>query len=101
MDRRPELHTKFEELLGTRHVYFQPPRSVRLVYPCIIYSLNRIDVKHADNTMYLGKPGYTVTIVSPDPDYPLVYELLKLPYCSFSSFYTADDLNHWVLEIYY
>lgn len=101
MDRRPELHEQFKALLGSSHVYFQPPRNVRLVYPCIIYGLNRVDVKYADNAMYLGKIGYTVTVVSQDPDYPLWYELLKLPLCRFDRFYTADDLNHWVLEIYY
>ena len=101
MDRRPELHEKFKALLGSDRVYFQPPRNVRLVYPCIIYDLNMVDIKYADNTMYLGKKGYTVTVISPDPDYPLWFELLKLPLCRFDRFYTADDLSHWVLEIYY
>ena len=50
MTRRNELHEKFCDLLGSRNVYFQPPESVRLVYPCIIYRLGNFNVKHADDT---------------------------------------------------
>ena len=101
LDRRIELQGILTTLLGSSHVYFQPPESVKLVYPCIIYRLSNIDVTRADNTMYLGKKRYMITIVSRDPDYLLYEEILKLPYSYFDRFYTADNLNHWVLELYY
>ncbi len=55
MSRRLELHAKLVDFLGSGHVYFQPPESVRLTYPCIIYNLDDFDVKRADNELYLGK----------------------------------------------
>ena len=101
MDRRPELHDLLVDLLGSSHVYFQPPETVKLIYPCIIYSLARIDVKKADNAGYIGRKRYTVSIISKDPDYSLPDEFAFLPLCSFDRHYTADNLNHWVYDLYY
>lgn len=101
MDRRPELHAKLVDFLGSGHVYFQPPETVKLVYPCIIYNLDNFDVKRANNRLYLGRDRYAVTIVSRDPDEPAVRKLLEWEYCSFNRFFTADNLNHWTFEIYY
>ena len=39
MGTRLELQNKLEELLGSRHVYFQPPESVKMEYPAIKYSM--------------------------------------------------------------
>lgn len=101
MDRRIELHHILEDLLGSSHVYFQPPETVRLVYPCIVYNLDRYFIAKADNKTYLGRKRYFVNIISKDPDYPLVDKMLELPLCSFNRHYTADNLNHWALELYY
>jgi hypothetical protein len=30
-----------------------------------------------------------------------VDKMLELPLCSFNRHYTADNLNHWALELYY
>ena len=101
MSRRLELHAKLVDFLGSGHVYFQPPESVRLTYPCIIYNLDDFDVKRADNELYLGKDRYAVTLISKDPDWPNIRELLKWPLCSFNRHFTSDNLNHWTYEIYY
>lgn len=101
MNRRTELHEKLRELLGSSHVYFQPPESVRLSFPCIVYNLDYFDVKRANNDLYLGRDRYAVTLISKDPDDPRVRELLKWPLCSFSRFFTVDNLNHWTYEIYF
>ena len=101
MAQRSELHAKLKQILGSDNVYFQPPRNVRLRFPCIIYELNRYNVQYADDTKYLGTKGYTVTYISPDPDDSTWEDILNLPLCSFSRFFTADDLNHWALKLYY
>ena len=33
------LHDEFIQILGTQNVYFQPPASTKLKYPCIIYKI--------------------------------------------------------------
>ena len=42
MKTRLELQNKLEELLGFRHVYYQPPESVKMEYPAIRYSKSMI-----------------------------------------------------------
>lgn len=45
MANRLNLHEEFATLLGSNNVYFQPPESVKLNYPCIKYSRVGIDSK--------------------------------------------------------
>lgn len=59
MGSRLKLQKELEEVLGTAglpkektRVYFQPPSSTKLEYPCIIYELSRTDVTPADNIKY-------------------------------------------------
>lgn len=102
MDRRLELHEKLCEILGSRYVYFQPPESIKLHYPCIIYSLSNVDMKHADNFLYLHKNRYMVMVVDEDPDSKIHEDIFNtLPLCSFDRSYTSDNLNHRVLTLYY
>lgn len=101
MSRRPEFHKLLVDFLGSSHVYFQPPETVKLSYPCIIYNLDNFDVKQANNKLYLGKDCYAVTLISKDPDWDKVRELLEWQYCSFNRHFTVDNLNHWTYEIYY
>lgn len=102
MDRRLELHEKLCEILGSRNVYFQPPETVKLQYPCIVYSLSNIDVKHADDKIYTHRNRYMVMVVCKSPDDKTHENLMyEFPYCSFDRAYTADNLNHRVLTLYY
>ena len=52
MASRLALQTKLEELLGSRHVYYQPPESLKMEYPAIRYSKNDIRVDRANNNSY-------------------------------------------------
>lgn len=101
MTRRLELHELLCSLLGSRNVYFQPPPTVKMKYDCIVYHLDDVDVKHADDTGYIKNKKYSVTYISKDPDSTLWESILELPSCSFNRFYTADNLNHWVLTLYF
>ena len=40
MDRRLELQSELEKILGSRNVYYQPLPSLKLQYPCIVYERN-------------------------------------------------------------
>lgn len=40
---RIDFQHLLEEILGSPHVYFQPPATVKLEYPAIIYSLDNLD----------------------------------------------------------
>lgn len=98
---REELQEKLEELIGNRNVYFQQPEGFKIKYPCIIYKLSYMGKLVASNTMYKDDNQYSVTIIDKDPDSELPDKLLKWDYCSFNRFFTSDNLNHWVFELYW
>lgn len=97
-DQRLKLDARFKEL--TPNVYFQPPASVKMHYPAIRYSLDRIDVDSADNNPYLVERGYQVMVIDADPDSTIAEEISKFPKCRLNRTYTADNLNHFVFIIY-
>lgn len=87
--------------MGSDNVYFQPPESVKMRYPAIVYNRDDIDVTRADDRAYLQKRRYSVTVVDVDPDSPLVGRVSALPACSFNRHYAKDNLNHDVFTLYY
>lgn len=100
-DRRSELQAKLEELLGSKSVYFQPPASCKMEYDAIRYSLKTIDVKRANDSVYIDKDCYKLTVISRRPNSPVIRKILQLPYCSYDTNYIADNLYHDVLTLYW
>ena len=101
MSSRLDLHTILCEILGSRNVYFQPPSSVRMQYPAIVYSRKGIEKRSANDGVYRKLPSYEVILVDKNPDSPFVEKILDLPYCSFDRHYESDNLNHDVFTIYH
>jgi hypothetical protein len=99
--RRLELHDLLIGLLGSEHVYFQPPPTVQMVHPCIIYKRDSLVKNHADNEPYKIRYRYQVIVVDSNPDSDIPVKFAMLPMCSFERFYTADNLNHDVYNLYY
>jgi hypothetical protein len=101
MAPRLELQALFVSLLGSTNVYFQPPPSVNMQYPCIIYKRDDLDIDFADNKPYKNKKRYQVTIVDVNPDSEIPDKVAALPMCSYDRFFTADNLNHDVYNIFF
>lgn len=101
MASRLELQTKLEELLGSKNVYYQPPESLKMNYPAIVYSKSRIDTRKANNSTYSRNTRYDITVIDKLPDNPVIDKLMELPYCSYDRLYKADNLNHDVLTLYF
>lgn len=101
MATRLELHTTLVEVLGTENVYFQPPQNIMLKYPCIVYNRSGRDAKFADNGPYSTKTRYTVTVIDPDPDSHIPDKVGALPLCRFDRFFTAENLNHDIFNVYF
>lgn len=99
MGLRLDLHTV---LLGlSDNVYFQPPPSVQMEYPCIVYHRSDRVINHANNKPYKHVKGYEVTVIDREPDGTLSDSVADLPLCSFLRFFTADNLNHDVYELFF
>jgi hypothetical protein len=102
MARRLKLHEELCEVLGNRNVYYQPPSSVYLKYPCIKYTKSGIDNRKADNKSYKLTSKYELILIVPNPDSDIVDEILAhFQMCSFDRWYAADGLNHYVFTLYY
>lgn len=101
MTSRLDLQAKLEELLGNRNVYHQPPESLKMVYPAIVYSRKNFDIKRANNAVYSKLTCYEIIVIDKKPDNPVINELLNLPYCSFDRPYKADNLYHDVFTLYF
>ena len=101
MRTRLELQNKLVELLGNNHVYYQPPESLKMEYPCIRYSKSDIEETHADNVKYSRNNRYEIIVIDKLPDNEVIKKILDLPYTSFDRHYTANNLNHDVIILYF
>jgi hypothetical protein len=101
MDRRLQLQTLLSSIPGVTKAYFQPPPSLSMTYPCIVYERDSASTQHANNLPYRNMKRYQVTVLDYDPDSEIVDELAKLPSSTFSRHFTADKLNHDVYTLYF
>ena len=101
MGKRMDLQLILEKTPEVKKVYFQPPATVKLVYPCIIFELAGDRTQHADNQKYLRTNRYTLMVIDKDPDSKIYEKVLALPFSALDRFYTADNLNHWIISLYY
>lgn len=101
MDNRLKLHALFEAILKSKNVYFQPPESVKIKYSAIVYALDDIESRHANDSVYGLRRRYLVTLITEDPDSTVIGELASLELCRFIRHYKSDNLNHYVFELYY
>ena len=101
MGTRLELQSIFEELLGSRNVYFQPPESIKLKYPAIVYSRRPIENDFANDGVYSQSLSYEVTLIDDDPDSEKVSKMSRLPKCRHDRHFKSDNLNHDVFTLYF
>lgn len=101
MADRLEFQRILEDILGSRNVYFQPPASVKLRYPAIVYSRSVIDNLTADDRVYKQDVGYEVVVIDYDPDSRIVFDISRLPKCRHTSHFVEDNLYHDAFKIYY
>lgn len=83
------------------NVYFSPPTSLGMTYPCIRYELTNMQVDSADNIKYMTRKRYTLIFITTDPDSVTPDEILSLPYCSLDRTYTSNNLYHFVYTLYW
>jgi hypothetical protein len=99
MGRRLELHQLLETF--TPNVYFQPPTNVQLKYPCIIYERDFASTKFADDKVYDHVIRYAITVIDQDPDSEIPSKVASMPMSLFNRFFTVDNLNHDVYNVYF
>ena len=102
MESRLELHEELKGILGTDKVYFQPPESIKLSYPCIVYERSDISSKRANNKHYYSVNCYTLTVIDKNPDSQFANQILEhFKMCRFNRRFVTDNLYHDVLILYF
>jgi hypothetical protein len=110
MARNPnELQIILEKLFGTEDnpegtdsaVYFQPPESIMMSYPCLVYARDLGKTEFANNQPYLNATRYQVTVIARDPNSEILEKVTNLSQCLFMRHYVVDNLNHDVFYLYF
>jgi hypothetical protein len=101
MGQRLELQALLVNLLGSSNVYFQPPPTLQMEYPCIIYRRDFVEIDYADDNPYTQKKRYLVTVIDRNPDSEIPDKIASLQYAAYDRFYIADNLNHDVFKLFF
>lgn len=99
MGRRLDLQILLETITG--NVYFQPPETLKMSYPCIVYHRDDEKTEFADDLPYSRCKAYQVTVIDRDPDSSIPSRVADLHLCQFVRFFTADNLNHDVFKLFF
>lgn len=100
MGSRLELQAELQTFLPK--VYYQPPSTLKMEYPCIVYKRFGKLSKRANNGVYLRDTQYQITLIERDPDSNLADQLEDhFASCVISQNYTVDNLHHTTLNLYY
>lgn len=97
MATRLELHSRLLEICD--HVYYQPPETFKMTYPCIVYDLAKDDLIHADDFAYVRRKQYSVTIIDRNPDSLLPDRFSDEFNAGMERHFTADNLHHFSYTI--
>ena len=102
MGTRLELHEELCEILGSRNVYFQPPESIKLQYPCIVYDPAYVNIHRADNKAYRMTDKYNVRYITPNADDIKYHDILThFETVAFDRYFRSDGLHHYTISLYY
>ena len=96
---RPDLQQILEDICP--NVYFQPPASLQMQWPAIVYERDRADTKFADDNPYLVTRQYNLNLIAQDADESIFEALAALPMCTHERHFVVDNLYHDVFNIYF
>lgn len=99
--RRLELHTMLQNIVGNNNVYYQPPSTITMKYPAIVYARSNINNIYADDDVYNQTRDYQITVIDKDPDSLVVDKISRVKRIKFVRHFASDNLNHDVFSIHY
>lgn len=100
MSNRLKIHDLLLSIAGP-NVYYQGPNNIGMKYPAIVYEKSKIENKHANDSIYLLKTAYSITVISKVVDNEVVEKISKLLLCSFDRQFITNNLYHDVFNMYY
>ena len=98
-ERRLLFDEMIKEVTGLTHVYYDPPESVLMEYPAIVYKKTKMPALYANNKKYVKSIAFEVQVICEDPDTIYVDKVQDIKFSAFDRHFVADDLHHDVLTI--
>jgi hypothetical protein len=99
MAPRLDLHEILLTL--TPNVYFQPPATMQMEYPCIVYQNDNARTEFAGNRPYMYSKRYQITVIDRNPDSTIPDSLAWLENTLFDRHFTANNLHHSVFTLFF
>lgn len=104
MERKHELATKLQNILGSPYVYHQAPPSTGMRYPCFIYEERPDEESYANNSVYISNHIWDVTLIRPYKDRENNSKLVEavkqgFQYRSHVQHFVSSGLIHDVFQI--
>lgn len=93
-----KAYSVLKEIVGD-NVYFNPPSNLKIQYPCVVYSINDILNKNADDEVYKQNIKYDCTLITKNVNDPLLKDLSKIKTFRYSRHYVVDSLHHYAFLI--
>ena len=95
-DRREQLQTELETIIGSENkVYYEPPENIKMTYPCIVLTRQRINAEYADNKVYNNLTRYKITYIDYSPDSDKIDDILtQIKGISPGDHFVFDGLHH-------
>lgn len=102
MGSRLKLRELLKQTLGNDvQLYFQAPPNTGMSYPCVLYAIDDVDTKHADNRGYVLTDRYLITVMERDSDAQIWRKLLELPSANFVRTFAVDSLYHTLINLHF
>ena len=99
---RLDLHKELLALFSPNKVYYEPPETVKMTYPCIVYGKDYIKTEKADNKNYVLLDRYQLTVIDRNADNPVIKDILRhFITSSYDRHFITDGLHHDVITLYY
>ena len=95
------MHEELCKILGSRNVYFNPPSTLKMKYPAIVYNRKIIENVHANNGVYIQSNAYEVTVIDGNVESETVTKVSRLSKCKHDRNFKSGDLDHNVFTLYY
>ena len=102
LTRKVELITEALKHIGISNVYFEPPQSIKLKYPCAVFKRGVISSRHAGNIIYKIDDSFDLTYIRLDPDDDMTHDILNIfRQIRHTRTFVADGLHHDQYKLYY
>lgn len=99
--RLKQLITELKDICPT--VYYQPPGSSKMEYPCIRINRSTVNSTYANGKRYNSRQSYDLMLISKSIEDEIASKILTRfeNLCRVDREYIADNLYHKTFKLYY